>query len=46
MTDTAGAGWTGEQTAVGDIAPALAHDTDKVLFAVARDAFGTSGKES
>lgn len=25
-------GWTGGQRAVGDIAPALAHYTDKVLF--------------
>jgi 4-carboxymuconolactone decarboxylase len=32
MTDTAAAGWTGGQKAVGDIAPALAHYTDKVLF--------------
>ncbi len=32
MTDTAGAGWTGGQKAVGDIAPALAHYTDRVLF--------------
>ena len=32
MTDTAGAGWTGGQKTVGDIAPALAHYTDKVLF--------------
>lgn len=32
MTDTAGTGWTGGQKAVGDIAPALAHYTDKVLF--------------
>lgn len=32
MTDTAKTGWTGGQKAVGDIAPALAHYTDKVLF--------------
>ena len=32
MTDTAGTGWTGGQKAVGDIAPALAQYTDKVLF--------------
>ena len=32
MADTAGTGWTGGQSAVGDIAPALAHYTDKVLF--------------
>ena len=32
MTDTAGTGWTGGQKAVGDIAPALADYTDKVLF--------------
>ena len=32
MTDTARTGWTGGQKAVGDIAPALAHYTDKVLF--------------
>ena len=32
MTDTAETGWTGGQKAVGDIAPALAHYTDRVLF--------------
>jgi len=32
MTDTAGTGWTGGQKAVGDIAPALANYTDRVLF--------------
>lgn len=32
MTDNAGTGWTGGHKAVGDIAPALAQYTDKVLF--------------
>ena len=32
MTDSATTGWTGGQQAFGDLAPALAHYTDKVLF--------------
>jgi 4-carboxymuconolactone decarboxylase len=32
VSETINTGWTGGQNAVGDIAPALAHYTDKVLF--------------
>jgi 4-carboxymuconolactone decarboxylase len=32
MNENTEVGWTGGQKAVGDIAPALAHYTDKVLF--------------
>ena len=32
MTDSPTTGWTGGQQAFGDLAPALAHYTDKVLF--------------
>lgn len=32
MNDDAITGWTGGQRSVGDIAPALAHYTDKILF--------------
>ncbi|MFK4762085.1 carboxymuconolactone decarboxylase family protein [Microbacterium sp. ZW T5_45] len=32
MADAVDQGWTGGRRAVGDIAPALAHYTDRVLF--------------
>ena len=32
MTDANSGGWTGGHDAFGDLAPALAHYTDKVLF--------------
>ena len=47
ITDTAGTGWTGGHNAVGDIAPALAHYTDKVLFTMSGSARNSpSGTEA